>query len=132
MENLGPIHNTIQYAWFVEMARRLLDFRAGDHGDNWETMYDLAAEKDGRAGLGTAGLAKEQAVGCLPDERFRRPSRASTRDSISPACARMTWSSTWPSPKCAQRLEAATNQDVTSVGRLRGSLGPVIPALHPP
>ncbi|MCL4207679.1 MAG: amidohydrolase [Pirellulaceae bacterium] len=43
---LGPIQNTIQYSWFIEMARELLGFD-GDRItlDNWEAVYDTAAEK---------------------------------------------------------------------------------------
>ncbi|MBA2114307.1 glucuronate isomerase [Bremerella alba] len=46
IENLGPISNTIQYSWFIEMAQKLLDFE-GDTIDasNWEAFYDSAAEK---------------------------------------------------------------------------------------
>ena len=46
IENFGPITNTIQYSWFIEMAQRLLDFD-GDSVDasNWEALYDSAAEK---------------------------------------------------------------------------------------
>ena len=44
--NLGPINNTVQYSWFVEMARELFDFE-GDRidGNNWEAVYDTAAAK---------------------------------------------------------------------------------------
>ncbi|MEW4562987.1 amidohydrolase [Bremerella sp. JC770] len=46
IENLGPITNTIQYSWFIEMAQKLLDFD-GDTIDtnNWESFYDSAEEK---------------------------------------------------------------------------------------
>jgi len=46
IENLGPISNTIQYSWFIEMAQKLLDFD-GDTIDssNWEAFYDSAEEK---------------------------------------------------------------------------------------
>lgn len=46
IENLGPINNTIQYSWFIEMARRLLGFE-GEVIDssNWEAFYDNAAQK---------------------------------------------------------------------------------------
>lgn len=44
--NLGPIDNTIQYSWFVEMAQAFFGFE-GDRitADNWEAVYDTAAEK---------------------------------------------------------------------------------------
>ena len=46
MANLGPIENTIQYSWFVEMAQALFGFD-GDRvtADNWEELYDAASAK---------------------------------------------------------------------------------------
>lgn len=51
IENLGPIDNTIQYSWFVEMAQRLFGFD-GDRVDesNWETLYDRSCEMMSREG----------------------------------------------------------------------------------
>lgn len=45
-ENLGPISNTIQYSWFLEMAQRLFDWQE-DFVDtsNWEALYDQASAK---------------------------------------------------------------------------------------
>lgn len=44
--NLGPIDNTIQYSWFIEMAQKFFGFE-GDRidADNWESLYDTAEEK---------------------------------------------------------------------------------------
>lgn len=44
--NLGPVENTIQSSWFVEMARAFFGFE-GDTIDagNWETLYDTAAQR---------------------------------------------------------------------------------------
>ncbi len=43
---MGPITNTIQYSWFIEMAQALLGFEENDvTTDNWEGLYDAAAEK---------------------------------------------------------------------------------------
>jgi glucuronate isomerase len=43
---LGPLQNTIQYSWFIEMARELLGFEGELITlDNWEAVYDTAAEK---------------------------------------------------------------------------------------
>ncbi|QDU26191.1 glucuronate isomerase [Anatilimnocola aggregata] len=43
IENLGPISNTIQWSWFVEMAQKLFGFQ-GDNIDasNWSQLYDDA------------------------------------------------------------------------------------------
>ncbi len=41
--NLGPVENTVQYSWLVEMAQSLLGFE-GDRitPDNWEALYDTS------------------------------------------------------------------------------------------
>jgi glucuronate isomerase len=46
IENLGPIDNTIQHSWFVEMARALFghDSDSIDLG-NWESLYDAAERR---------------------------------------------------------------------------------------
>ena len=46
IENLGPINNTIQYSWFIEMAQKLLGFE-GEVVDtnNWEALFDSAEQK---------------------------------------------------------------------------------------
>jgi glucuronate isomerase len=46
IENLGPLDNTIQYSWFIEMAQKFFGFE-GDRVDaeNWEALYDVAEEK---------------------------------------------------------------------------------------
>ena len=43
---LGPIENTIQYSWLIEMCQRFFDLE-GDtlDGSNWEAIYDTAAAK---------------------------------------------------------------------------------------
>jgi glucuronate isomerase len=43
---LGPLDNTIQYSWLIEMAQRLFGF-ADDHltPENWEQLYDDSAER---------------------------------------------------------------------------------------
>ena len=46
VEYLGPLNNTIQYSWLVEMAREFFGF-TDDHinTNNWEALYDRAAEE---------------------------------------------------------------------------------------
>ena len=44
--NMGPIDNTIQYSWFVEMARAFFGFEGDRVGvAEWENLYDTAEEK---------------------------------------------------------------------------------------
>ena len=46
MENLGPLDNTIQYSWFVEICQVLFGYQGDriDAGD-WEALYDAAQAK---------------------------------------------------------------------------------------
>ncbi len=50
-EGLGPIENTVQWSWMLELCQRLLDFPA-DRIDrsNWESLYDLAASRMSQPG----------------------------------------------------------------------------------
>ena len=46
IENLGPIDNTIQYSWFVELCREFFGFTDERvTPKNWEKLYDAAAVK---------------------------------------------------------------------------------------
>ena len=46
MTKMGSLTNTIQYSWLLEMAQQFFGFQ-GDviDQDNWESLYDAAAEK---------------------------------------------------------------------------------------
>lgn len=43
VEGIGPIHNTIQYQWLIDICRRFFGF-TGENLDssNWEAVYDAA------------------------------------------------------------------------------------------
>src|SRR6476469_1127798 len=42
--NLGPLDNTIQYSWLIDMCQRLFGFAHNRlTPDNWEELYDSSA-----------------------------------------------------------------------------------------
>jgi glucuronate isomerase len=46
VEHLGPLENTVQYSWLLEMCCAFFDFHEERiTKDNWETLYDSAAKK---------------------------------------------------------------------------------------
>ena len=46
VEWLGPLENTIQVSWLMEMCREFFDFHDDRiTADNWEALYDRAAAK---------------------------------------------------------------------------------------
>jgi len=47
VERIGPLRNTIQYCWLLELAREFFDFPPDEDLTlaNWEQLYDAAADK---------------------------------------------------------------------------------------
>jgi glucuronate isomerase len=47
VERIGPLRNTFQYAWLLELAQTLFDFPAGEDLTlgNWEALYDESARR---------------------------------------------------------------------------------------
>ena len=55
VECLGPLENTIQYSWLVEMCQEFFGFEDDAiTPDNWEALYDRAAAPMAAARLGRA------------------------------------------------------------------------------
>ena len=46
VEGLGPLHNTVQFHWLVDLSQSLFGF-SGNHItiDNWEDLFDSSVEK---------------------------------------------------------------------------------------
>src|SRR5205807_142734 len=46
IENFGPIDNTIQYSWFIEIAQEFFNFTDERvTSENWEPLYESALAK---------------------------------------------------------------------------------------
>lgn len=46
VEGIGPIHNTTQFAWLIDICRRFFGFKEDTlDASNWETVYDAASER---------------------------------------------------------------------------------------
>jgi len=46
IENLGPIDNTIQWSWLLEMSQKLFGFEGDQiNAQNWDSLYDAAEDK---------------------------------------------------------------------------------------
>ncbi len=59
--NLGPLQNTIQYSWLIDIAQTLFDFEDDQvTPDNWESLYDRALEKMGDPGWPTQVLQRSK------------------------------------------------------------------------
>ncbi len=124
LENLGPIHNTIQYAWFVEMARTLFGFDEPEiHDGNWEQLYDLASSKCAEPDWEQQVLKSSKLSGVFLTNDFDDPLEGFDTEFYIPCLRTDDLVFHLAKPEVRERLEKATKQDVTSAARLREALG---------
>ena len=117
----ADLDNTVQVSWLLEMCREFFGFQDDRiTPQNWERLYDDAAEEDGRARLGGPVPQAQQARSGLPDERLRRPAhRVRHATATSRACGPTIWSSTSTSRPCASgwRRRPASKSAMPQVAR---------------
>jgi glucuronate isomerase len=124
LENLGPIHNTIQYAWFVEMARTLFGFDEPEiHDGNWEQLYDLASSKCAEPDWEQQVLKASKLAGVFLTNDFDDPLEGFDTEFYIPCLRTDDLVFHLAKTEVRERLEKATKQDVTSAARLREALG---------
>ena len=123
IENMGPIDNTIQYSWFVEMAQQFFDFD-GDRIDstNWEPIYDTATEKMNQADWSQQVLTKSRLSGVFLTNDFDDPLSGFDTSIYIPCLRTDDLVFHLAKPEVRQRLETCTDQSVDSIANLRDSL----------
>src|SRR5687768_1287184 len=60
IENLGPLDNTIQHSWLVEMAQTFFGHRGEINALTWESLYDAAERAMSRPDWAKEVLAKSK------------------------------------------------------------------------
>jgi glucuronate isomerase len=124
LENLGPIHNTIQYAWFLEMVQTLFGFSEREiTSDNWETLYDLSATRMAEPDWEQQVLRKSKLSGVFLTNDFDDPLEGFDSRFYIPCLRTDDLVFHLAKPEIRARLESATSQDVTSASRLKEALG---------
>jgi glucuronate isomerase len=124
VEGLGPIENTIQYSWLIEMAQTLFGF--GDDRltlDNWEGLYDAAAARmrqpDWPAQV--LGRSKLQAVFLTND--FDDPLAGFDTRLYVPCLRTDDLVFHLARPAVRERLERATGTSLGGTAQLRAAIG---------
>jgi glucuronate isomerase len=124
MAGLGPLGNTIQYSWFVEMAREFFDFQ-GEWIDesNWEGIYDRAVEKMADPGWAGQVLAQSKLEAVFLTNEF--DDRLEDFDtSVYVPCLRTDdLVFHLGKPEIRERLERATETGLGDAASLRSALG---------
>ncbi|HTN76097.1 MAG TPA: glucuronate isomerase, partial [Pirellulaceae bacterium] len=123
IERMGPIDNTIQYSWFIEMCQTLFGFQ-GDRVtlDNWETLYDKSAEMMAAPDWAELVLAKSKLEGVFLTNDFDDPLEDFDTNLYIPCLRTDDLVFQLSKPQVQQRLAACTGVDVTNGETLKFAL----------
>ncbi|RCS50588.1 amidohydrolase [Bremerella cremea] len=124
IENFGPITNTIQYSWFIEMAQKLLDFD-GDSVDanNWEKLYDTAEAKMSAGNWTETVFEKSRLESVFLTNDFDDPLEGFDTSKYIPCLRTDDLVFHLTNPRTKVRLFEATNTEITNVASARIAIG---------
>jgi glucuronate isomerase len=124
IENLGPLDNTIQYSWLVEMAQRLFGF-AGDRvtPGNWEGLYDAALAKMAQPDWPKQVLAASGIEAVFLTNDFDDSLEGFDTSVYIPCLRTDDVVFHLAKPEVRQRLERATGISPATAGDLRRAIG---------
>ena len=109
VEKMGPIQNTIQVSWFVEMAREFFQFEDDRLTiDNWESLYDRAAVTMQGADWSKTVLEKSRLKGVFLTNDFDDPLEGFDTGVYIPCLRTDDLVFHFVKPEVQQRLAAAT------------------------
>ena len=124
IENMGPIDNTIQYSWFIEMAQAFFGFD-GDRvtSDNWEKLYDTAEEKMSGPGWANQVLSDSNLEGVFLTNDFDDPLEGFDTSVYIPCLRTDDLVFHLAKPAVQDRLATATDVSLDSLDALREAIG---------
>ncbi|HVC98156.1 MAG TPA: glucuronate isomerase, partial [Pirellulales bacterium] len=124
VDALGPIENTIQYSWLIEMAQTLFGF-ADDRltAENWEALYDAAAEKMRRPDWPDQVLAQSKLEAVFLTNDFDDPLTGFDTRRYVPCLRTDDLVFHLGRPAVRERLERATGISLGGAARVREAIG---------
>jgi glucuronate isomerase len=122
--NLGPIDNTIQYSWLVEMAQAFFGFE-GDRitADNWEAVYDTALEKMAADDWASSVMRQSKLEAVFLTNNFDDPLEGFDTSVYVPCLRTDDLVFHLGKPDVRQRLEEAAGSLVGNAASLRSAIG---------
>lgn len=123
MTKMGSLTNTIQYSWLLEMAQQFFGFQ-GDviDQDNWESLYDAAAEKMAAPDWADQVLRQSKLEAVFLTNDFDDPLEGFDTSVYIPCLRTDDLVFKLAEPSVRKRLEQATDCELTDVASLRQSL----------
>ena len=121
---LGPLENTIQYSWLIEMLRAFFDFQEERlTPDNWEALYDLSAATMSRPGWAEEVLRRSRLEAVFLTNDFDDQLAGFDTRVYVPCLRTDDLVFKLQEPAVRQRLARATGIDVTGPSTLRQAIG---------
>lgn len=123
VERMGPLDNTIQYSWFIEMCRTFFGFD-GDRVtvDNWEPLYDKSAEMMASPDWPELVLAKSKLEAIFLTNDFDDPLEGFDTSLYIPCLRTDDLVFHLSKPEVRTRLAECTGVDVTNAATFRYAL----------
>ncbi|HEX3725291.1 MAG TPA: glucuronate isomerase [Pirellulales bacterium] len=121
---LGPLENTIQYSWLVEMAQRFFGF-ADDRvtPDNWEALYDAAERKMQSPDWADDVIRQSRLSAIFLTNDFDDPLTYFDTSRYIPCLRTDDLVFHLAKPEVRERLNKATGQSVGDIRSLRQAIG---------
>jgi glucuronate isomerase len=124
VEGLGPIENTIQYSWLIEMCRVFFGFRDERLTPaNWEALYDGSAKTMTDPGWADAVLAESRIRSVFLTNDFDDPLEGFDTKKYVPCLRTDDLVFHLARPEVRRRLEKATGIAPADVTGLRKAVG---------
>lgn len=124
IENMGPLENTIQYSWFIEMAQAFFDFEGERIGvSEWESLYDTAEKKMQADDWADQVLRQSKLEAVFLTNDFDDPLEGFDTQKYVPCLRTDDLVFHFANPTVPARLEACTDHRVDNVRALRTAIG---------
>lgn len=124
VERMGPIENTIQYSWLIEMLQEFFGF-ADDRltAENWEGIYHTSAEIMAEPGWAAQVLEASNIEAVFLTNDFDDPLAGFDTKVYIPCLRTDDLVFHLAKPQVHERLEKASGMSVDSAGSLLGAIG---------
>lgn len=124
VEALGPLDNTIQYGWLMEMARELFGFAHERLTvDNWENLYEAAAAKMSQPDWAAQVLKQSKLQAVFLTNDFDDPLEGFDTRLYVPCLRTDDLVFHFARPQVQERLQKSSGVAVRDVSTLRQALG---------
>lgn len=122
--NLGPLENTIQYSWLIEIAQELYGFE-GERitVDNWQPLYDTALQRSSQPAWANEVLRQSKLEAVFLTNDFDDSLEGWDTRVYIPCLRADDLVFHLADPKIRERLENAANRSISNIGALRAAIG---------